>query len=43
MSKKNIRSTSLNVRLTKEESLRLKLQAVVKGKTVSQLIRDLGA
>lgn len=41
--KKKIRDKSLNVRLNKEEILRLKLQAAVNGTSVSQLIRNLGA
>ena len=42
MSKKN-KTTSLNVRLTKEDALRIKLQAEIKGKTVSELVRELGS
>ena len=37
---KRLRSSNLNIRLTKEEVLRLKLKAEVQGVTVSKLIRQ---
>lgn len=35
-----LRNENLNIRLTKEEVLRLKLKAEVQGVTVSKLIRE---